>query len=108
MATTFSLEVLIILSSIPSIIFLGFSILLPESPVWLMRKGRTESAKKALLTLRGEKYDMNLEIQELQDLVDSQDDFNFIEKVKELKSRNNAIPLIIMGIFMMLQVKWMS
>ena len=52
MATTFSLKVLIILSSIPSIIFLGCSIFLPESPVWLMRKGQTESAKKALLTLR--------------------------------------------------------
>ena len=107
-ATTFSLEVLIILSSIPSIIFLGFSIFLPESPVWLMRKGRTESAKKALLTLRGSRYDMNLEIQELQELVDSQDDSNFFEKVKELKSRNNAIPLIIMAIFMMLQVKRMK
>ena len=50
---------------------------------------------------------MNLEIKELQDLVANQGDSNFIEKVKELKSTNNSIPLIIMAIFMMLQVKWM-
>ena len=39
-AANFSLNILILLCCAPSVAFLVVSILLPESPVWLMKKGR--------------------------------------------------------------------
>ena len=104
MASQLSLKSLIIVTTIPSILFLVFSVFLPESPVWLMKKGQIENSQKSLLALRGSRYDMNPEIKELEDLVVSQDNTKLIEKVKELKSRNNAIPFLIMTTIMMLQV----
>ena len=104
MASQLSLKSLIIVTTIPSLLFLVFSVFLPESPVWLMKKGQIENSQKSLLALRGSRYDMNPEIKELEDLVVSQDNTKLIEKVKELKSRNNAIPFLIMTTIMMLQV----
>ena len=104
MASLLSLKSLIIVTTMPSILFLVFSVFLPESPVWLMKKGQIENSQKTLLALRGSRYDMNPEIKELEDLVVSQDDTKLIEKVKELKSRSNAIPFLIMTTIMMLQV----
>ena len=82
---------------------------LPESPVWLMRKGYKDSAQKVLLTLRGNKYDINPEIKELEDLVavcnyeNSNSKWN--EKFKELRSRNNVFPFVIMVVIFMIQVR---
>ena len=39
-AANFSLSILILLCCAPSVAFLVISIVLPESPVWLMKKGR--------------------------------------------------------------------
>ena len=39
-AANFSLGILILLCCAPSVAFLVISIVLPESPVWLMKKGR--------------------------------------------------------------------
>ena len=104
MASQLSLKALIIATTIPSILFLVFSIFLPESPVWLMKKGQIENSQKTLLALRGPRYEMNPEIKELQDLVVSQDNTTLIEKIQELKSRSNAIPFLVMTTIMMLQV----
>ena len=104
MASQLSLKSLILVTMIPSLLFLVFSTFLPESPVWLMKKGQIENTQKSLLALRGSKYNMNPELKELEDLVLRQDNTNLIEKVKELKSRSNAIPFLVMSTIMMVQV----
>lgn len=106
MAATFSLKNLIILSMVPSLIFLLLSFFLPESPVWLMKKGHTDKAKMALVSLRGSKYNLIPEIKELENLVIKKEDSTWIERMKELKSRNNAIPFMLMAIMMTIQVKF--
>ena len=104
MAATFSLKNLIILSMVPSLIFLLLSIFLPESPMWLMKNGSTDKAKKVLVSLRGSKYNLTPEIKELETLVTKKEDSKWIERMKELKSRNNAIPFMLMAIMMTIQV----
>lgn len=104
MAATFSLKNLIILSMVPSLIFLLLSIFLPESPMWLMKNGSTDKAKKVLVSLRGSKYNLIPEIKELENLVTKKEDSKWIERMKELKSRNNAIPFMLMAIMMTIQV----
>ena len=51
----------------PSVIFLLLCWLLPESPVWLMRRGREEEARQTLAWLRGKKYDIEPEVEEIRE-----------------------------------------
>ena len=106
MAATFPLKHLFILSCVPSLIFLMLSAFLPESPVWLMRKGYKDSARKVLMTLRGNRYDINPEIKELENLVavSNHENSKWIEKLEELKSRHNVFPFMIMVVILMIQV----
>ena len=101
----FPLNILIIMVATPSVFFILISFLLPESPVWLMKKGYTELAKKSLLQLRGSKYKMNSELKELEDLVKTQDNTKFFDNLKELKSRRNALPFVIITTIVILVVK---
>jgi len=49
----------------PAILFLAFFWLLPESPVWLASKGKTDEARDVLQNLRGSKYDVDPELKEI-------------------------------------------
>lgn len=49
----------------PAILFLAFFWLLPESPVWLASKGKTDEARDVLQNLRGAKYDVDPELKEI-------------------------------------------
>ena len=105
MGAYFPLNSLIIMAAMPSVFFISMSFFLPESPVWLMKKGLTELAKTSLLQLRGPKYKMNCELKELEDLVKTQDNANCTDKIKELKSRSNAIPFTIITTIVMVVVR---
>ena len=48
----------------PSLLFLGLGWRLPESPVWLLRRGREREARRTLQWLRGREYDAEPELQE--------------------------------------------
>ena len=56
----------------PSLIFLFLCWRLPESPVWLMRKGNEKGARETLQWLRGDVYDVTPEIDELKDVINDE------------------------------------
>ena len=101
----YSLEMVIVMSAFPSIIFFAGAFFLPESPMWLVKKGHLLQAKQALLRLRGPDYDYSYEIEELEALVKSKEDTKCMEKLTELKSRRNMAPFLITTSFLMLQVR---
>ena len=106
LSATLPLNFVIVMSMVPTLIFLLTSFFLTESPTWLMKKGQAEKAKIALLNLRGSKYQLNNELKELENLVKIQDNktTSLTNRFKELKSRSNAIPLIITMTIVILQV----
>lgn len=57
---------LAILSGIIPILFMILFLKAPETPVYLLRKGRRTDAQKALRLLRGSGYDVHAEINEMQ------------------------------------------
>ena len=106
LSATFSTYNVTLMSILPTLFFILASIFLPESPMWLMKKGKTNEAKKSLLCLRGNKYPMYFEIKELERLVQEKDENSgFMEKLNELKSRSYFIPFFIMTIMILLQVQ---
>ena len=52
----------------PALLFLIFSWTIVESPLWYIKMGKTEKAKKTLVWLRGTKYNLEFELKELEDL----------------------------------------
>ena len=72
--------------------------------MWLVKKGHQIQAKESLSKLRGPNYDKSVELSELENLASSNDKLTIALKLKELSSRKNVIPFLIMAIFMILQV----
>jgi len=54
---------------LPSALFLGLCFIMPESPVWLMRNQRDKEARLVLEWLRGEGYNVEPEMKELEVIV---------------------------------------
>jgi facilitated trehalose transporter len=50
---------------IPPILLTFFAFILPETPYWLIEKGKIEEAKKSLQFVRGAKYDITDELSEI-------------------------------------------
>ena len=73
---------------IPSLIFLILCWRLPESPVWLMRRGEEQEARATLRGLRGHLYDVTPEIDEIQDVINKES-----LETGDLSSRSFLLPL---------------
>ena len=56
-----------------SVLFLLHCWLLPESPVWLMRRVREREARQTLSWLRGNNYDIGPEMEDLQKIAELED-----------------------------------
>ena len=80
----------------PSLIFLFLCWRLPESPVWLMRKGNEKGARETLQWLRGDDYNVTPEIDELKDVINDENEENEERSSYEiLASRSFLLPLVL-------------
>ena len=71
-------------------------------------RGREEEAEKTLLNLRGPQYMMKAELEELKNILTSQQESaeaGFLNKLKELKSREVYFPVLMMMLMFSLQVR---
>ena len=53
----------------PSLLFLAVSWRIPESPIWQIRNGMREAGRETLVWLRGAKYNVEVELAELEEIV---------------------------------------
>ena len=80
--------------------FLVLSTTIKETPRWLMTQGRKYEAKKVLTWLRGPNYNVEQELQEIQERILSQKKLTFSEIVQEFKNRSVYYPVILASVVM--------
>lgn len=106
-AATLSHQGLILMSLVPSATYILVSYFLPESHMWLMSKNRLEDAQQTLQTLRGPNYNIDLELKEAKNLFKATggEKMNFKQQLGQMSSRTVLLPIIVMWIMFMLQVR---
>ncbi|GBR53345.1 sugar-proton symporter [Neokomagataea thailandica NBRC 106555] len=62
---------------VPATLFLGIVFILPQSPRWLMMRGRTEKARKVLQLLRSDEEVANAELADIQARLNQSSDAGF-------------------------------
>ena len=88
-------QFLVITLSSPSLLFLILCWSVPESPVWLMRRGREEEARQTLTWLRGKKYDLQPELEELRSIIVNEENSSGVSLKDILRTRTFVVPLIL-------------
>ena len=77
--------------------FSGF-IFMPESPRWLLSKGKDEAAKRVLTRIRPENYDIDSEIDDIKDAINKDANVGgFIEVLKGIASHQPTRRALIIG-----------
>ena len=87
----------------PSLVFLLLCWRLPESPVWLMRRGREEEARQTLVWIRGKKYNSQPELEEMKNIIVNEENSSGMSKKEMLRSRTFVVPLILSCTLFMFQ-----
>ena len=88
----------------PSLVFLLFCWRLPESPVWMMRRGREEEARQTLPWLRGGKYDFEPEVEEIREVTAKEEKRTTQSVMEVFKSRTFLQPLALTCTLSMVQL----
>ena len=86
-----------------SVIFLCLCWFLPESLVWLMRNGRESECCSTLKWLRGVKYDIEPEMEELKQIVAKEDNVSGFSNLNVLTNQTFLKPLALCCILFTLQ-----
>ena len=73
-----------------------------ETPRWLMTQGRRQEAKKVLKWLRGQDYDVDQELQDIEDRIMSQEKLTVLEALREFKHRHVYYPVVLASVVMFL------
>jgi sugar porter (SP) family MFS transporter len=80
--------------AIPAVVFLGLLIPIPESPKWLIQRGREDAARKILGRVGGEDY-AQAEVAAVREVARQEEG-----RFRELLSRNYRLPLLIAFVLM--------
>ncbi|CAH1404637.1 unnamed protein product [Nezara viridula] len=93
-AAIFPYTELPLLCGLLNIMFLIFFFKAPESPIYLIQKGRRSEATDALIYLRGKQHNIHKDLEEMEEEINS----NIAEKgtfLKELSKRSNVLSLLV-------------
>ena len=88
----------------PSLVFLLLCWRLPESPVWLMRRGREEEARRTLAWHRGNKYDIEPEVEEIREVIEEEEKKSEQSVREVIKARSLLQPLVLTCTLAVVQV----
>ena len=80
--------------------FVLMMVMLKETPRWLINQGRGTEARTILIWLRGPEYDVDKEITETEEQLDSEEKLSMSELIQEFKKRSVYHP-ILLTIFLM-------
>ena len=107
LAATLSFDRFIQFSALPPAIFILTSVCLPESPIWLVKKGRLDLAEQSLVALRGPQYQHKNEFEEMKTILTTskQKSEDLKTKLKQLGNRTVFLPFCLMSVIIFLQVK---
>ena len=94
LAANLPFDWLLIISALPSCLFLILSFTIPESPIWYASKSRMEDAKTSLERLRGSKYNSKAELDEMEVILASKGHWK--EDIMELKQRKIFCPILLL------------
>ena len=86
-----------------SFLVIVLMVFVPESPQWLVRKGKEEDAIKSIKTLRGKKYPgVDMEIIEIRTCVKERDSISKGSAFGALKTRSFTTPLLVFTVIFMI------
>ena len=86
-------------------LFTLLAVTLKETPRWLMTQDRQYEARETLVWLRGPQYDVDKELKDTAQQLESENNANlsFLEKIKEFRKRSVLRPVIVAVILMFFQ-----
>ncbi|XP_076048446.1 facilitated trehalose transporter Tret1-like [Oratosquilla oratoria] len=87
----------------PIALVLVLMITVPESPYWLMRKGKEERARKAMQILRGRNADISNDIDEIKEALSHRPSSTFKEQYAQIKDPSNYRPALLVFIIFTLK-----
>ena len=90
--------------SFPSLVFMLVCWKMPESPVWLMRRDREAEARATLQCLRGEAYNIEPEVKELEAVISGEQMTSDKTVMELIKERSFIIPQLLTCVVCFFQV----
>ena len=97
----------LIVSMFPCIMFLCACYFMTESPLWFVKMGRIDEAEKALTYLRGSKYSISVELEELMHCAAEQTDkpISMKKQIQYLTSKSVRKPVVLLSLMFVFQVR---
>ena len=80
--------------------FVLMMVMLKETPRWLIRQGRKVEARTILIWLRGLEYDVDKELAETEEQLESEEKLSIPELVEEFKKRSVYYPVLLAAVAM--------